>query len=515
MPNRQTDTLFQLIKSLEKAEKRNFKLYAGRNTGGTELKMVHVFDAIDKMHYYDEELLMKKNNIGSKAQLANVKAHLYKQVLNSLRLIKTNENIDMQLHEQLDHARILYNKGLYLHSLKILDKVKETAAIHHQDSVLGQAISLEKKIETLHITRSLQNRAEQLSAESLAVNTKRLNITKLSNLALLLYSWYIKNGHARNADDVRTLDKFFKDHMQDIAVNDINFYEQLYLYQSFTWYAFIKQNFLDYYKYTSKWVQLFDEEPSMIPLETAHYIKGLHNLLNALFDIKYYSKNEEVLKKFETFAQSDIAKQNENIEAQTFIYYKSGKLNRYISTGSFYKGIILIPKILDGLKKFGHLIDEHRILVLNYKIATIYFGQGDYDTCIDYLRKIINDNPGLRTDIQCYARLLHLIAHYELGNYDIIESLTKSVYRFMAKMQNLTRVEEEMLAFIRRSFNLNPRKVHHAFTSFYETIKQFENSPLEARAYAYLDVHSWVESKLEGKPMAAIIKEKYLSSKRK
>ena len=49
MPNRSTDTLFQLIKSLEKSEKRNFKLYVKRNSSAEDLKMTQLFDAIDKM----------------------------------------------------------------------------------------------------------------------------------------------------------------------------------------------------------------------------------------------------------------------------------------------------------------------------------------------------------------------------------------------------------------------------------------------------------------------------------
>ena len=53
-----------------------------------------------------------------KQQLSNSKAHLYRQILASLRLIKHEDNIDIQLHEQMDYARILYNKGLYLQSLK-------------------------------------------------------------------------------------------------------------------------------------------------------------------------------------------------------------------------------------------------------------------------------------------------------------------------------------------------------------------------------------------------------------
>jgi len=53
--------------------------------------------------------------------------------LPSLRDLKKDSNIDLQLHEQLDFARVLYNKGLYLQSLKILDKVKELAKANNQD----------------------------------------------------------------------------------------------------------------------------------------------------------------------------------------------------------------------------------------------------------------------------------------------------------------------------------------------------------------------------------------------
>src|SRR5436190_10271112 len=163
MPTRFTDTLFQLIKTLEKAEKRNFKLYIKRSSGNEDLKIIELFDALDKLHDYNEPLLLKKLTSIKKPQLSNTKAHLYKQLLSSLRLIKSTESIDLQLHEQLDFARILYNKGLYLQSLRILDKVKELAIYYHQDSFLIQVISLEKKIETLHITRSIQDRAERLT----------------------------------------------------------------------------------------------------------------------------------------------------------------------------------------------------------------------------------------------------------------------------------------------------------------------------------------------------------------
>ena len=137
MSNRFTDALFQLVRSLEKAEKRHFKLYIKRSSAKEDLKIIQLFDALDKMQEYDEKLLMKRLSPVTKSQLANLKTHLYKELLGSLRLLKTSDNIDLQLSEYLDHARILYNKGLKLQSLKILEKAKELAKANHKFNYLA------------------------------------------------------------------------------------------------------------------------------------------------------------------------------------------------------------------------------------------------------------------------------------------------------------------------------------------------------------------------------------------
>ncbi len=514
MPNRSTDILFQLIHSLQKSEKRNFKLFITRSSGKKDLKIVELFDAIDKLPEYDESQLLKKLTSIKKPQLANVKTHLYKELLSSLRLLNSTESIDLYLHEQLDYARILYNKGLYMHALKILDKAKELAQNYYQDSFLIQIISLEKKIETLHITRSMQDRADQLSTEAETVNENRKNITSLSNLALQLYSWYIKNGHARNEKDENGVKEFFKESLPANAFLLTGFYERLYLFQSFCWFAFIRQDFLMYYRYTQKWIDLFNESPLMIEVETGHFIKGMHNLLNAHFDLRNFPKFHQTLREFESFAFSSIATQHDNNRIQAFVYINSAKLNQPIMEGTFDKGILLVPEIEEQLKEYSLYLDRHRILVFNYKIAMLYFGKGDFGKSIDYLQKIINEHVDLRTDLQCYSRLLHLMAHYELGNYDLMEHLTRSVYRFMAKMGNLTVIEEFMFKFLRNNFYIPAKKLQPEFESFLKTIKQFEKSRFQTRSFAYLDIISWVEGKVYNQPMSTVIRKKYLSSKR-
>ena len=173
-----------------------------------------------------------------------------------------------------------------------------------------------------------------------------------------------------------------------------------------------------------------------------------------------------------------------------------------------------MPEVEEMLEEYGPYFDTHRTLVFYYKIACLYFGAGDHEKTIDYLNLIINQKQNLRTDLQCYARLLHLIAHYELGNYQILDSLTKSVYRFMAKMENLSKPEVEIFNFLRRSYKTLKPGERPGFEKLLSKLKPYSNDPMENRSYIYLDFISWLESKIQGVDVQDIIRKKYGQRKR-
>lgn len=509
MPNRSADALFQLVKSLEKSEKRNFKLFVKRNSSSENLKTIQLFDAMDKMADYDEKAILQKNKAITKQQLSNIKAQLYRQILSSLRIIKDENNIDIQLHEMMDHARILFNKGLYLQALKALDRLKELARANHQITYIQQVLFFEKKIETLYITRSMQDRAEKLSLESNMINDAVTLVNRLSNLSLQLYGWYIQNGHARNERDVQNIQEFFQAGLPADAALAKGFYEKIYLYQSYCWYAFIRLDFLQYYRYCQKWVDLFDKNPEMLAVETPTYIKAMHNLMGAHFDLLNHEKLAETIKRFEQFAKHKLVTQNDNNRILVYQYLYTARINLYFLQGTFNKGLMMVPHLEAMLKEYGLYLDAHRVLVFYYKIACLYFGSGDNEHAIDYLNRIINSKSDLRTDLQCYARLLHLIAHYELGNFELLEYLIKSVYRYMAKMENLSKVEEEIFSFLRRSFRVGAHALKPEFEKLLNKLRKYEGNPLETRAFAYLDVISWLESKINNVNVQDVIRDKY------
>lgn len=513
MPSRSTDALFQLIKSLEKSEKRNLKLFVKRNSATESLKTVQLFDALDKMADYDEATILRKVPSVTKMQLSNTKALLQKQILSSLRSLKNYPNIDIQLREMHDHARILYNKGLYLQTLKVLDKLKELAKSYFQFSYLQQALFFEKKIEALFITRSLQNRAGELVQEANEVNAVLNVTTQLSNLNLQLYAWYIQNGHARNSEDIKNVRLFFEQNLPSKEILGNSFYEKVYLFQSHAWYAFIKLDFLMYYRYCQKWVDVFEENPQMIEAETAMYIKGMHNLMSAHFDLLNHDKLAACIKQFKKFAQTDLVQQNDNNRIVTYVYLYTAVLNLHFLEGTFSKGLKMVPYLEEMLVKYEKYLDRHRVMVFYYKIACLYFGSGDNENAIHYLNRIINQKDDLRTDLQCYSRLLHLIAHYELGNFDLLEYLVKSVYRYMAKMENLSKVELGMLDFLKNAFKFSTKTIKPEFEKLLTKLKKYQHNRLEARAFAYLDVISWLESKVQNKNVQEVIREKFLKER--
>ena len=165
MTNAHKDALFILVKSLSKSEKRQFKLYVGRLGVNADAKFLALFNLLDKSKRYDEKAILQ-GVIVKKAQLSNLKAHLYKQILVSLRLNPVNQNIRVQIREQLDFATILYQKGLYKQSLKILEKAKSVAIDNEEKNVAYEIVELEKIIETQYITRSIPDRANELAVQA-------------------------------------------------------------------------------------------------------------------------------------------------------------------------------------------------------------------------------------------------------------------------------------------------------------------------------------------------------------
>ncbi len=512
MTNAHRDALFVLVKSLSKSEKRQFKLYVGRLGVNTDAKFLALFNLMDKIKKYDEKTILE-SGIVKKAQLSNLKAHLYKQILVSLRLNPVNQTIRLQIREQLDFATILYQKGLYRQSLKILDKAKATAIENQEKNIAYEIVELEKIIETQYITRSIPDRADELAIQAKELSAQNVMTSKLSNLSLQLYGQMLKVGYVRSDDDYVRVKSYFESHLPKYQIEDLGFREKLWLYKAHLWYSFLTQDFLSTYKYASKWVDLFYEQKEQIYLNPVFFIKGNHYLLESLFYVKYASQFKETLEHLEKVVGGKEFPKNDNVRSLVFLYVNANKLNLHFLEGTFKKGVYLVKIIEYGINKHKDRIDAHHIMLLYYKIACLYFGIGDNKNCIQYLKKIINNrNLKMREDLMCFSRVLSLVAHYEAGMDYHLEIQLKSTYKFLLKMNDLHAVQKEMIKFLRNLGGIYPHELKNEFQKLYTELKKYEDHPYEKRAFLYLDIISWLESHLENRPVAEIIREKAMAA---
>jgi hypothetical protein len=514
MANPQKDFLFVLIKSLSKSEKRQFKIFASRLETSSNTKFIELFNILDKSENYDEKLILK-NGLIKKVQLSNLKSYLYKQILVSIRLNIPSQNIRYQLREQIDFATILYNKGLYRQSLKILDKTKQQALENDEKYMAFEIVEFEKLIESQYITRSIQGRADELVVQAKELNYRNTISSKLSNLSLQLYGIMLKTGYVKTDEEYKYIDDYFNKHIAHLDQSKFEFREKYWFYNANLWRSFLVQDFLSCYKYAYKWVTLFYDNKNMIFLNPVFFLKGNHYLLESLFMLKYKSNFKKYLELLEETINDPRFPVNDNIASLSFLYLYNNKLNYHILEGTFAESEYLIPEILNKIKVHNEHLDEHHEMMFYYKIACIYFGNEKYQECIVYLEKIIsNRNLSMREDLMCFARILCLIAHYELGKDYYLENQLKNTYKFLLKMNDLHEVQKEIIRFLKNLSTLYPSDIKKEFVKMRERFIELEKNTYEKRAFLYLDIISWLESKIENRKISDIIKEKAKLSNR-
>ncbi|MBT6224591.1 MAG: hypothetical protein HOI63_03870, partial [Cryomorphaceae bacterium] len=352
-----------MIKSLTKSEKRQFKLYVGRMDSNEDSKFLKLFNQLDKMTLYKEDVIIKKK-IVSKLQLSNLKAHLYKQILISLRLNPQHKNVKLHIRGQLDFATILYQKGLYKQSLKILDKAKSFALKYDENASAYEIVEFEKLIESLYVTRSLSNRTNELVSQTNHLKEQNDIYSNLSNISLQLYEKLIKAGYAKSDIESTDINQFFNKKIKSFKVEELGFRETLIYYQIWVWYSLLVQDFLSSYRYASKWIDTFNKTPEMINIHPVFYLKGYNFLLEALALIKYPSKFKKRLNDLLRVVESSSFPRNQNLTALIFIYKYNNLFNLHVLEGDFNKSIKIIPKVLDGIETNKNFIDHHHIMLL-------------------------------------------------------------------------------------------------------------------------------------------------------
>lgn len=502
MPTGNKDQLWRLVKSLTKAEKRNFQLFANRTGGDGTSKFVQLFNAIDRQTTYDEEHILSKLKGVKKQHLSNLKRNLYRQILASLRIIHIRKQVDIEIREQIDFARILYGKGLYLESLKILERIKDTAVEHHQDVQHLEILEFQKLIESRHITRSRQidDRMDRLLYDSAERSKITLATSELFNLNIQMHGYYIEHGHARNEEErEQVIQAWQRSQPRPLPNRHLDtFYEKAHRFQARMWYYYSLLQWSAATENAHALLNLFGTNKKMTVKDPDLYMRSLYYCLVFDYIERHSETYDKKLHRFEQFVADQWDNFNPNSRSVAFVYLRLARLNACFLSANYPEAGAVRHEIEQNFAQYEDHIDENRQLLFLYKFAYIDFAEGRYRKALDYLNEIINRKSALLSDeLQINTRLLHLICHLELDNFSLVDYHSTNLQRWLHRSRDTSRSHQVMVSLLRKlARNLpdeHPELYQQALT---DILALAEEEPFEFKALRYLDLTGWIETKL-------------------
>jgi len=497
MPISKTNELYTLIRSLSKAEKRSFRLYAERIQSSEKMLYMNLFDIMDKQKVLDEkEIKSKLENVTTSA-FSNAKRHLYEQILVSLRLVNKSKKPNISVRELIDFAYLLYGKGLYMQALKILEKAKKLSTTHQFDFNLQNILEIEKMIHSRYITRSQSDHLDNIIQDSKVTNITISNRIELSNLRLILHKFYVEKGHIHNAAGEKKIKAFFAKNMPKLDLKKLGHMEQIHLYQSYVWCHYILYDFENCFTYALKWVEVLQENEVLKSRDVNLFLRGYHYMLTSAFYQRDLHRHSNYLQELESYRKKSYPSFNENSKIISFLYVHQARLNDHILNGTYKEAVLIIPKTLKRLTRYSSKLDEHKIMLFYYKVAWIFLANGQASQAMKYLNQIINmSKNSLRSDIQVYARLMFLIAHYELENFSFIKSLVDNYGSFIDKLEIKNQSQIQFLQFFREVYNAPLLDRKTIMKKHLKALRLLRNDTFEKWGFVYLDSIQWMESKI-------------------
>lgn len=507
-----TDDLHRLIRSLSKAEKRYFKLYASRYDTGEKNNYLKLFDAIEAQEEYAEELI-KKLFGGEKfvKHLPSEKNYLYNLILDSLHLFHGEEAIEYKLKKRIHHASILFSRGLPDQSIRLLKKAKETALQQELYHVILEILQLEKQIITRNYYAGVTEEAlEKIFEEEKQCISFVSEANEYWHLFSRFYRFHYRKGSSRELNEWSGMQEIIAHPLLADFSKARTLQTQLDFLHIHALYHFMAGEPAEALKYNRRYLDLLESRPDKIKYFSKRYMATLNNYLMDSLGLRKYDEVEKGIEKLRALPQQYPFYNARQIPADIFRLSSILELNVIIKVGNFITGLKKAQDIAKGLETYSGQIVKHNVLTIYYLLAYVHFGAEKYTDAIKWLSKIINDpEDTVLQDVQAFARIFALINHYELRNYDLLDYLYPSVTRYLTKRNKVFKAEGILLKYLKKLSGSagSPRESVVIFKKLYAELLPLASDPMEQKAFEYFDLLAWVDSKIRLKPFREVVSE--------
>ena len=500
--------LFDLIRTLTKSEKRFFKLQSSLQSG--DKNYVRLFDLIEKMEFYDEDLV-KKTFKGEKfiKHLPSEKNHLYKLILKSLRSYYSETSVASSLKQDIKNIEILYNKGLFDECIKFIERAKKIAVRYEKFYYLFELISWEKTLLEESFENGQFGDLDSLISEEKDVLDKLQNLTAYHVLYSKINFVFRSGGYSRTEENTRIINEIV-DHPLIKGKNTA-------LSQRAATICYYTQGFCNIAKGETlvalekyhKVKIILDSHPELRTDLAKRYIRTLSQIVQCQLESRQFKEADVCIQELEQLTELesfDTPDAHARIRTELIL----SKLKKYIYSGRFSEGVATMSTEMEAIKADESELHKEIVLRMYYYMAYLHFGAGQHSKALHWLNRVINDNENdLRQDLYGYVRLFNIVVHYELGNSNLLEYTLKSTARYLQKRMRDFDVEKLILEQFKkliRTHSALDRK--EQFIEFGERLNELAKHEDGNALLRYFDFKAWITSKLEQASFEDVINRK-------
>lgn len=503
--------LFRLIKSMTKSEKRFFKLSSSLQSG--EKNYLKIFDFIDTQDSYNEEELkheFRKEKFIN--HLPSEKNHLYKLILKSLRSFHADNNISAVLKQEIKNIDILYKKALYKECEKFLRRAKKIAAENEKFYYHFELISWEKKLlEEAYESGKFDADISKLVEEETLVIEKLRNLAEYQVLYSRINALFRSGGFSKNDKEREIVAEIANYHLIKGKNTAISQRASSICYYIKGLCAATNREFEESFVNFKKVRVILDRNPKLKIDLPKRYLLTLSHLRECYMDSKKFDLAQEVIQDIKNLeGQKGFNSVDITLGIITQSYF--GELYLYNTVGNFDKSVALIPKILKKLSAFDDKITKEKNLIFSFYQAYAFFGKGELKQALNHLNEILNDNEQqLRQDIYMFSRVLNLLLHYDLKNYEYLDYNVKSTQRYLKKMEKDSVIEEIILNYIKKLARKGdaPDK-KEILDEMQVDIDALLTKPDNQAILNYFNIAAWIDAKVNDISFAEAVKRKVI-----
>ncbi len=489
--------LIELVTALSKEERRYYTLHS--NKYGSKQSMHYtLFETIKKHGSQGISKFMSNHASDLTKPKANfVCHHLYKDILHVLSTRELARDYEQQVRSLIIQVKLLFRKQLYDQALKLITQGLKQCYKHQLILEELQLLDWKRRIrQAAQDVKAVREHYELDTERSLRLTQVYGNLIHLRALDSRVFLFNKTDPLASNETATQEASRLLED---SIALNEKEFEydEEVILHNQIRQlcnYALNQKE--ESLQYSGNLVKFYETKISEAPHLVNKLVYALRNHIAILTELEHTQQAEENIAKMQQLVQHPSVNLT---QLQLFTHLLA--LNLYVKVRNPKPALEIIPRAQDFIDAHKQSVNKHHAFLFYYLFAQVHFHAGDFKSSLREVNRILEENNALvRKDLLYFSRIFNLILHFELRNYDHLEYLLMSTYKFFYKWQRKSNLNKILIRNLRRVVTQGQEaNLHQFFEQFHSELVEGLTTKEDLNYLQYFDVIAWTREKAESR----------------